>query len=284
MAKVVEDVTEQSASATLTKAGSARWLAPEVIEGEVEFPNHASDVYSFAMTMYECLSGGMPFPTLRRDAQVIHKIIQEGQRPPRPVEGENGENANNAVWCTDEVWDVLESSWLRVPAERLTMDEVSERLGHIDDERRDRIDSSGEATPRVASPVPMDVDEPEAPVQRKRKVTSALDLSGFGVLSDLFLVHSVSFLVFCASSVRSHPWTCICYSIICTLICSLQLYIYSAMLSSVFAPNFVRSIRLFYLRTPSHPFLRSEGTQTFPYPSSRNSGFNGLSLHEPMLQ
>lgn len=156
MAKVVEDVTEQSASATLTKAGSARWLAPEVIEGEIDFPDQACDVYSFGMTMYECLSGAMPFPTLRRDAQVIHKIIQEEVRPPRPVEGENGENANNARWCTDEVWNVLEHCWLRKPEERWTMEQVAEELGRIDEER------AGEATPRVASPVPMDVDAPEA--------------------------------------------------------------------------------------------------------------------------
>ena len=131
MAKVVEDVTEQAASATLTKAGSARWLAPEVIEGEVDFPTQESDVYSFGITMYECLAGNKPFPTLREDTQVIHKMIQEKLRPERPTEGDN------ARWCTDEVWNVVENCWKREPKERWTMEQVSEELGRIASPRRE---------------------------------------------------------------------------------------------------------------------------------------------------
>ena len=141
MAKVVEDVTGQAASATLTKAGSARWLAPEVIEREVDFPTQESDVYSFGMTMYECLAGKMPFSTLRRDAQVIHKIIQEKLRPERPTEGDN------ARWCTDEVWKVVEHCWKREPKDRWTMEQVSKELGRIASPRRE------------ASPEQMEVDE-----------------------------------------------------------------------------------------------------------------------------
>ncbi|CAL1703915.1 unnamed protein product [Somion occarium] len=122
MSKLVEDVTEQSASATLTKQGSARWLAPEVIEGLVDSPTMACDVYSFGMTMFECFSTVMPFAKLKRDAQVIHKVIGEKMRPGRPETN---------------------------PADRPTMDVVVQRMVTIERAR--------EATPKPSPDEAMDV-------------------------------------------------------------------------------------------------------------------------------
>jgi serine/threonine protein kinase len=66
MSKVIEDVTERSASATLTAAGSARWLAPELIEGAISSPEKPSDVYSYAMAILELLTMKHPYAYLRR--------------------------------------------------------------------------------------------------------------------------------------------------------------------------------------------------------------------------
>ena len=62
------------------------------------------------MTIYEVLSGHIPFHDLRNDDLVGAKILA-GIRPERPqgVEG---------VWFTDTVWEILERCWKQQPADR----------------------------------------------------------------------------------------------------------------------------------------------------------------------
>lgn len=55
LSKLLEDVTMKSASAGISAAESARWLAPELIEGSISSPTVHSDTYSFAMTILELL-------------------------------------------------------------------------------------------------------------------------------------------------------------------------------------------------------------------------------------
>ena len=45
--------------------------APGIIEGTLTFPDKAYDVYSFGTVIYECLTGTVPFVSLKRDAQII---------------------------------------------------------------------------------------------------------------------------------------------------------------------------------------------------------------------
>lgn len=49
-------------------SGYVRWLAPECLQGTVLSP--ASDVYSFGMTLYEALTGKLPFYHLSSDDDV----------------------------------------------------------------------------------------------------------------------------------------------------------------------------------------------------------------------
>ncbi|KAF6764956.1 TKL/TKL-ccin protein kinase [Ephemerocybe angulata] len=83
MSKLVEEVTEKSASATLTAAGSARWLAPELIEGSISSPTPATDTYSFAMAILELVTGKYPFAERKRDASVIHDVVFQRKIPQR---------------------------------------------------------------------------------------------------------------------------------------------------------------------------------------------------------
>ncbi|CAA7267978.1 unnamed protein product [Cyclocybe aegerita] len=92
MSKVIEEVTEKSASAALTEGGSARWLAPELIEGKS--PSKAADTYSFAMALLELLTGKYPFADCKRDATVIRKIVVLKQMPARPKDREVWEVAS----------------------------------------------------------------------------------------------------------------------------------------------------------------------------------------------
>jgi len=125
MAKAVEDVTDQSASQTLTKQGSARWLAPELIDGDVTSPTMACDTYSFAMMIFESFADRNPYHRLKRDAQVIHSIL-ERRMPDRPVEG------MAQRWVTDDIWAVMTSCWAFEPERRPTMADVAQRLTQLE--------------------------------------------------------------------------------------------------------------------------------------------------------
>ncbi|OCH95257.1 kinase-like protein [Obba rivulosa] len=123
MAKAIEDITENPASATLTKAGSARWLAPELIENEeVTSPTQATDIYSFAMAMLECYTLQVPFANLKRDAHVIRDIIGKKVKPARP------RTADAQRWITDGIWSVMQDCWQYDPKTRPSMSDVVRRI------------------------------------------------------------------------------------------------------------------------------------------------------------
>ncbi|KAG6816948.1 hypothetical protein H0H87_001463 [Tephrocybe sp. NHM501043] len=125
MSKVIEDVTEKSASATLTASGSARWLAPELIEGIVSSPTKDADTYSYAMAMLELITGKHPFSNRRRDASVIHDIVVLKKIPTRPTETEV------LPWLSDNLWALMTECW-KVPASgRPSMEQVSTRIAEI---------------------------------------------------------------------------------------------------------------------------------------------------------
>jgi serine/threonine protein kinase len=59
---MVEEATETTAQVTLTTSpSSARYLAPELIRGDLASPNMGTDIYSFAMAILECLTLQKPF-------------------------------------------------------------------------------------------------------------------------------------------------------------------------------------------------------------------------------
>ncbi|TFK51372.1 kinase-like protein, partial [Heliocybe sulcata] len=92
----------------ISVGGVSRWTAPEVLldEGsEIPFTKQ-SDMYSFAMTMLEILTGRIPFELIRQDSVVILAVIG-GARPPRP-EGR----------IDDSIWEIIETCWTRNPKER----------------------------------------------------------------------------------------------------------------------------------------------------------------------
>ncbi|KAK7060810.1 hypothetical protein VNI00_000543 [Paramarasmius palmivorus] len=121
VSKVIEEVTERSASQTLTTSGSVRWLAPELIEGSMPSPSKACDVYSFAMTILELYTGKHPWADLRRDASVIHDVIILKRTPGRPV----------AESIPDRVWDMMLECWQRDASSRPQMGDIAFALGDV---------------------------------------------------------------------------------------------------------------------------------------------------------
>ena len=74
-----------------------------------------SDCYALGMTVYEVLSGHVPFPALDRWPAVM--AVLDGKRPRRP-QGAGGE------WFTDDVWGILERCWNPAPGDRPSVNSV----------------------------------------------------------------------------------------------------------------------------------------------------------------
>ncbi|KZT20257.1 TKL/TKL-ccin protein kinase [Neolentinus lepideus HHB14362 ss-1] len=127
MSKVIEEITSTPASTTLTAGCSARWLAPELIEGLIPSPTKETDVYSFAMAVLECCTLRRPFADRKRDATVIHDVVMLKSKPSRPEE-------EDASWLPDKVWELLEACWSYEPVGRPRMRTVTEVLGRVQDE------------------------------------------------------------------------------------------------------------------------------------------------------
>jgi serine/threonine protein kinase len=124
MSKVIAEVTEINASLTLAEGGSARWLAPELIEGKA--PSKESDVYSFAMSILELVTGKYPYEECKRDAQVIRNIIVLSSLPTRP------KSVAASAWLSDDLWNLMQQCWRRDTSTRPWMSEVSRRVGEIE--------------------------------------------------------------------------------------------------------------------------------------------------------
>ncbi|KAF9496038.1 kinase-like protein [Pleurotus eryngii] len=124
MSKIIEEVTEQAASVTLTTSGSARWLAPELIEGNINSPTKATDSYAFAMTALELLTGKHPYANQKRNAAVIHEKVVKRLLPPRPRDDDADK------WISNDLWGLMLACWQ--PAEdRPSLTDIRSHLQKI---------------------------------------------------------------------------------------------------------------------------------------------------------
>ncbi|KZT69071.1 kinase-like protein [Daedalea quercina L-15889] len=118
MAKLVGDINETPAATTLTRSGSTRWLAPELIFEDTVLLTAGCDVWSFGMTILELFTRHEPWAEKRRDAHII-TAMSKGQIPDRP---------RNLLELTDDIWGLMVECWNRSPNARPTMAAVTARL------------------------------------------------------------------------------------------------------------------------------------------------------------
>jgi serine/threonine protein kinase len=129
---------------TTSFAGSARYLAPELVSDEPDIDDSAAayeaveeqtpaanltketDVFAFSMVALEILTGQIPYFYLRQDSTVI-ALVQEGTRPDR--------DRCLPTTFTEPMWMLLVNCWKADPKERPDMKNVvqfSEALDNID--------------------------------------------------------------------------------------------------------------------------------------------------------
>ena len=93
-----------------------RWMAPETFDPRIG--STGSDIWSFAMVMYELLTGNDPYYEFAIFA-VIAKVAA-GVIPSRPKTIDN-----------DKIWDLMRECWMLKPTERPPIQEVIRRLDNL---------------------------------------------------------------------------------------------------------------------------------------------------------
>ncbi|KAI8811437.1 kinase-like domain-containing protein [Cladochytrium replicatum] len=110
----------QPGASTLV-AGTLRYMAPERMEG---YPvTERTDVYSYAMTLYELLTGKTPFELdgLDSDPLVVAAVLIKRQRP-RIVHG--------LPHAADSILRLVEVCWRDHPSHRPAFGQIVKVLGH----------------------------------------------------------------------------------------------------------------------------------------------------------
>ena len=106
------NINQMMTNMTFTKGiGTPAFMAPEILNRQ--HYKKPSDVFSFAVTMYECLSWTDAYPkSLFKFAWSIADFITSGQRRPKPE------------CLSSKQFEIIERSWCENPKERLTIDDL----------------------------------------------------------------------------------------------------------------------------------------------------------------
>lgn len=91
-------------SSDTSECGALRWKAPELFDGAA--PTQLSDVYSFAITAWELLTGKVPFSDVS-DSFLPSFVSKSRGRPVRPD-----------LLLNEAVWILMRKCWDSDPSER----------------------------------------------------------------------------------------------------------------------------------------------------------------------
>ncbi|KAG8911775.1 hypothetical protein FRC01_005529, partial [Tulasnella sp. 417] len=102
-----------------------RYQAPEVI---LDTPiSRASDVYSWAMTALEIITGDPPFHTWKSPGQLAAQVLMKNQVPNRR------DYKSPVLDKYPEIWELFKLCWSREPRERPTAKDIVQVLGKLPD-------------------------------------------------------------------------------------------------------------------------------------------------------
>ncbi|KAJ0440190.1 putative dual-specificity kinase TKL-Pl-4 family [Helianthus annuus] len=107
----------QTESGVMTaETGTYRWMAPEVIEHKPY--DHKADVFSFAIVLWELLTGEVPYSYLT-PLQAAVGVVQQGLRPTIPKQ------------THPKLAELLECCWRHDPTLRPNFTEILDKLKHL---------------------------------------------------------------------------------------------------------------------------------------------------------
>lgn len=104
-------------SAEMTaETGTYRWMSPEMLEHKPY--DHKADVYSFGITMWEVLTGDIPYAGLT-PLQAAIGVVQRGLRPETPP------------YIPEVLANLMQRCWNKDPQERPEFSEVLSTLENM---------------------------------------------------------------------------------------------------------------------------------------------------------
>jgi serine/threonine protein kinase len=106
---------QQTFLSSCIEGGTTRWMSPELLAPDMfglkkSRPTKESDCYALGMTIYEILSGQVPFALFK--SSIVIRMVIGGERPERP-QGSDGR------YFTDGVWGVMQRCWEPRPRDRI---------------------------------------------------------------------------------------------------------------------------------------------------------------------
>jgi len=103
--------------------GNIRYMPREKVIPDKYPVTLKMDVFSFASTMLEALSGNIPYHYITSDMAVVSEVLLKGNLPKRPASSQ----------ITDQLWTLMEKCWSVDPLERPSMKEVLLSLSELDE-------------------------------------------------------------------------------------------------------------------------------------------------------
>ena len=115
----IESTTRLSTKPGKHKGGTFRWAAPETFDSHF---TEASDVYSFAVTLWELASRALPYGDMADQAIMMAVYLREERPDLEQVEAR----------CPPMVIETIKKCWAHDPKDRPTFKVVAESLGTLD--------------------------------------------------------------------------------------------------------------------------------------------------------
>jgi serine/threonine protein kinase len=155
------DVVDTNLTQAGAILGTVEYMAPEALLGQ---PNadHRVDVYALGVTLYECLTGSVPF-----DGGLGQVLLRVTTQNPTPI-------TSLRLDVPKPLADVVHRCLARDPDDRYaSMAELSVALAACANRRLDTIDVLGDARGRVAPPLPPSKAKAQPPPAAAVPVTPA---------------------------------------------------------------------------------------------------------------
>ena len=119
---IARTLNESTLGQTQTHAkGSVHWMSPEAFEGH---HTCASDVWSFAMTLYELLTRRLPFQG-KAPTAVMRAVCVDDTRPDVAESSADGSAANELLIA------LMRECWATDPFDRPSFGEIVSRLNEL---------------------------------------------------------------------------------------------------------------------------------------------------------
>ncbi|KAL2914516.1 U1 snRNP protein [Polyrhizophydium stewartii] len=116
-------IKTSSTANTERRTGAVRWIAPEKLSRTYSLAT-PSDVFAFAMTAFQILTGSVPFADQPSD-DIVALWLLRGERPDRPP--------GSAI--PDALWGIIQDCWKQDPAERPVFSEIVARIATLETAR-----------------------------------------------------------------------------------------------------------------------------------------------------